>query len=83
MNEKMKKQMHYTFEVDANYAEVVCDCGMTYGAGTYGAKIEDGKTEFWYLTEDYHKNPYWEFVDSEKKDLDQFLALSLVRKAKK
>ena len=46
MNERMKKQMHYTFEVDANYAEVVCDCGMTYGAGTYGTKIRTARPSF-------------------------------------
>ena len=84
MTEKMKKQMAYTFEVDDKYAEVVCECSLEYGAGTYGVKIEGGKTEYWYLTEDYWKNPYWDFIN-DKQGLDQFLALALItaKKAKK
>ena len=82
LTEKMKKQMDFTFEVDANYSEVVCDCDLEYGEGTYGVKVEDGKTEFWYLTEDYWKNQYWDFIN-DKKHLDQFLALAVIKKAKK
>lgn len=83
MTEKFKRQMDYVFEVPDDYAEDVCDNLLEHGSGTYGVLIEDGKTDFWQLHEDYFKNDYWVFVSQNKEFLDQFLALEHLMAQKK